>query len=241
MRGNPAGVPSGNSWRRRPDAGTSPLVIRVPQHSIRWVRFDHARAWPVSARWAADRWQSTKATVRHPAADRPHAADVQLKLLCPHAPARCWRCGTTTWRWPKSSASADPPEPLYFLKSPNSFSNPGETIVQARRPTARSSSKANWASSSAAAEHVSARRRRRRTLRLYLRQRRHRARPAQPRSDLRQWTRAKSYDTFGPFGPVVAPGLDRSRCRSRTRLNGRERQNYPAADMSPSAGPNSSA
>jgi len=46
-----------------------------------------------------------------------------------------------------------------------------------------------------------------------------------------QWTRAKSCDTFGPFGPVVATGLDWSQLRIRTLLDGRERQNYPASDM----------
>ncbi|TRZ64673.1 MAG: FAA hydrolase family protein [Rhodocyclaceae bacterium] len=46
-----------------------------------------------------------------------------------------------------------------------------------------------------------------------------------------QWNRAKSCDTFCPFGPVVATGLDWSQLRVRTVLNGSERQNYPASDM----------
>jgi 2-keto-4-pentenoate hydratase/2-oxohepta-3-ene-1,7-dioic acid hydratase in catechol pathway len=46
-----------------------------------------------------------------------------------------------------------------------------------------------------------------------------------------QWARAKSCDTFGPFGPVVAEGLDWSTLHVRTLVNGRERQNYPASDM----------
>lgn len=46
-----------------------------------------------------------------------------------------------------------------------------------------------------------------------------------------QWNRAKSCDTFCPFGPVVATGLDWSQLRIRTLLNGSERQNYPASDM----------
>ena len=46
-----------------------------------------------------------------------------------------------------------------------------------------------------------------------------------------QWTRAKSFDTFGVFGPVVATGLDPSTLVVRTLLNDRERQNYPVADM----------
>ncbi len=46
-----------------------------------------------------------------------------------------------------------------------------------------------------------------------------------------QWTRAKSFDTFGVFGPVVATGLDPLTLSVRTVLNGEERQNYPVSDM----------
>lgn len=46
-----------------------------------------------------------------------------------------------------------------------------------------------------------------------------------------QWVRAKSFDTFGVFGPVIATGLDPMSLRIRTVLNGQERQNYPVSDM----------
>jgi len=46
-----------------------------------------------------------------------------------------------------------------------------------------------------------------------------------------QWTRAKSFDGFGVFGPVVATGLDPNTLTVRTILNGVERQNYPVRDM----------
>ena len=46
-----------------------------------------------------------------------------------------------------------------------------------------------------------------------------------------QWSRAKSFDTFGVFGPVIATGLDPAALVIRTVLNGQERQNYPVADM----------
>ncbi len=46
-----------------------------------------------------------------------------------------------------------------------------------------------------------------------------------------QWSRAKSFDTFGVFGPVVATGLDPMKLHVRTLLNGQERQNYPVSDM----------
>lgn len=46
-----------------------------------------------------------------------------------------------------------------------------------------------------------------------------------------QWVRAKSFDGFGPFGPVLATGLEPRELTIRTVLNGQERQNYPVADM----------
>lgn len=46
-----------------------------------------------------------------------------------------------------------------------------------------------------------------------------------------QWVRAKGFDTFCPFGPAVATGLDPRTLRVRTWLDGEIRQDYPVADM----------
>ena len=46
-----------------------------------------------------------------------------------------------------------------------------------------------------------------------------------------QWVRAKGFDTFLPFGPVIASGLDPAMLVVRTRLNGEVRQDYPISDM----------
>ncbi|HEY5763227.1 MAG TPA: fumarylacetoacetate hydrolase family protein [Rhodocyclaceae bacterium] len=46
-----------------------------------------------------------------------------------------------------------------------------------------------------------------------------------------QWVRAKSFDTFGPFGPVIATGIDPDSLTVKTRLNGQLLQDYPVADM----------
>jgi 2-keto-4-pentenoate hydratase/2-oxohepta-3-ene-1,7-dioic acid hydratase in catechol pathway len=46
-----------------------------------------------------------------------------------------------------------------------------------------------------------------------------------------QWSRAKGFDTFGVFGPVIATDIDPSGLHVKTILNGQERQNYPVADM----------
>ncbi|HEX9452672.1 MAG TPA: fumarylacetoacetate hydrolase family protein [Burkholderiales bacterium] len=46
-----------------------------------------------------------------------------------------------------------------------------------------------------------------------------------------QWTQAKSFDGFGPFGPVIATAVNPAELAVRTLVNGRERQNYPVRDM----------
>ena len=50
-------------------------------------------------------------------------------------------------------------------------------------------------------------------------------------ASFQQWTRAKSFDTFGVFGPVVATELDPAKVSIRTLLNDQERQHYPVSDL----------
>jgi 2-keto-4-pentenoate hydratase/2-oxohepta-3-ene-1,7-dioic acid hydratase in catechol pathway len=46
-----------------------------------------------------------------------------------------------------------------------------------------------------------------------------------------QWARAKSFDGFGAFGPAIETAFDVSAATLRTRVGGRERQNYALSDM----------
>ena len=46
-----------------------------------------------------------------------------------------------------------------------------------------------------------------------------------------QWTRAKSFDSFGIIGPCIAALDDPDALVIRTLVNGEERQHYPVADM----------
>ncbi len=50
-------------------------------------------------------------------------------------------------------------------------------------------------------------------------------------ASFQQWTRAKSFDTFGVFGPVVATGLDPATLSIQTMLNDKQRQHYPVSDL----------
>ena len=46
-----------------------------------------------------------------------------------------------------------------------------------------------------------------------------------------QWTRAKAFDTFCPFGPVIETELELDTARVTANLNGRVRQDYSVEDL----------
>ncbi len=50
-------------------------------------------------------------------------------------------------------------------------------------------------------------------------------------NSFKQWTRSKSYDTFGPFGPWIETEVETQHLVVKTILNSRERQSYPVSDM----------
>ncbi len=50
-------------------------------------------------------------------------------------------------------------------------------------------------------------------------------------ASFQQWTRAKSFDTFGALGPTIAELDDPAGLTVKTLVNGRERQNYQTSDM----------
>lgn len=50
-------------------------------------------------------------------------------------------------------------------------------------------------------------------------------------SSFPQWSRAKSFDTFTPFGPVITTDLDTQSLQVTAQLNGKVRQDYPVSDM----------
>ena len=127
---------------------------------------------------------------------------------------------------------AEPAEPLYFVKTPNSFAAHGATvpvpaaydgrvvfegelaIVIGRR--ARAVPLAEAAAhifGYTCADDITA-------VELLGRD------PAFP-----QWTRAKGFDGFGVFGPVIETDFNPAAASVVTRVGGRERQNYALADM----------
>ena len=124
-----------------------------------------------------------------------------------------------------------PAEPLYFLKPPNSWLNPGEVI---RQPSQAGKivfegelavvigKESKNVSVQDAMQHVFG----------------YTCVNDVTHSDIlnrdssfAQWVRAKGFDTFCPFGPAVVTGLDAQTLVVKTTLNGIVRQEFPISDM----------
>lgn len=46
-----------------------------------------------------------------------------------------------------------------------------------------------------------------------------------------QWARAKSFDTFAPFGPAIVTDLDPAELRVESFVNGKKKQSAPVSDL----------
>ncbi|HEY4069062.1 MAG TPA: fumarylacetoacetate hydrolase family protein [Burkholderiaceae bacterium] len=126
---------------------------------------------------------------------------------------------------------AVPAEPLYLLKAPNSFANPGDVI---RQPRSRGKvvfegelgivigRTASGVAEADAMDHVFGY-----TCANDVTE----AEILNRDASFTQWVRAKGLDTFCPMGPVVATGLDASTLVVTTTLNDDVRQRYPISDM----------
>ncbi len=156
----------------------------------------------------------------------------EVRLLTPTQPSKMIALWNNFHALAAKMNVPEPAEPLYFLKANNSFLATGETI---RRPRAYAgkvvyegelgivigkpckdvpeAGTAPYIFGYTCVNDVTA------------------AELIDKDPTFAQWVRAKSFDTFGVFGPAVATGLDPMTLSVRTVLNGQERQNYPLADM----------
>ncbi len=127
---------------------------------------------------------------------------------------------------------AIPAEPLYFVKTPNSFAAHGQAIPALEPEVGRVAYEGELAivigrraknvAPELAAAHIFGYACANDLTAMELLQRD----PSFP-----QWTRAKGFDGFGVFGPVIETDFDPAKASLRTLVGGRERQNYPLADM----------
>src|SRR5262245_47667819 len=150
-----------------------------------------------------------------------------LKLLTPCQPSKLiglwnnFHAAAAKYGW------ATPAEPLYFIKTANCYLAPGGSILAPADYDGRVffegelgvviGKRCKRASVASAAEHVLGFTCINDVTALDLMHR---------DASFAHWTRAKSCDTFGPFGPVIATGLDPAQLTVVARINGRERQNF---------------
>ncbi len=155
----------------------------------------------------------------------------EVKLLAPTVPGKVIALWNNFLALATRLELQTPLEPLYFLKSPNSYLNPDETIcapagdhkivfegelgiVIGKTCKAVPVTEAeSYVFGYTCANDVTA------------------ADILNRDATFAQWVRAKGFDTFCPLGPTIATGLDASRLRVTTTLNGQIRQDYPISDM----------
>jgi 2-keto-4-pentenoate hydratase/2-oxohepta-3-ene-1,7-dioic acid hydratase in catechol pathway len=156
----------------------------------------------------------------------------EVEILAPCKPSKV----LALWNNFKTAAEKNgwtaPTEPLYFLKSPNSYSHHLQAVMRPREDAGRVIYEAE--------------------LGIVIGQR-GRDIPIHEanryifgytcvndvtavellRSDasFEQWTRAKNFDGFTPFGPWIETDLDITKAIVNAKVNGRERQNYALSDM----------
>ena len=154
------------------------------------------------------------------------------ELLPPCVPSKI----VALWNNSKSAAEKQgleqPADPLFFLKGPNTYLAPGGTIRKPASYDGRVIYEAELGivigknckevEQDAAAEFIFGYTCVNDVTALQVLD----ADPTFP-----QWARAKGYDTFGPFGPVIATDVDISEASIRAALHGRARQNYPVSDL----------
>ncbi len=155
-----------------------------------------------------------------------------VRLLTPSRPSKVIALWNNFHAGAEKLKLAVPMEPHYFLKAPNSYLNPFETIRKPRSSNGKVGFEGELGvvigktckeiAESDAMSYVFGYTCVNDVWIFDLVNRN----PAFP-----QWTRSKGFDTFCPMGPAVATGLDPATLVVKSILNGQERQNYPISDM----------
>jgi 2-keto-4-pentenoate hydratase/2-oxohepta-3-ene-1,7-dioic acid hydratase in catechol pathway len=156
----------------------------------------------------------------------------EVEILAPCHPTKV----IALWNNFKSAAEKNgwsaPAEPLYFLKSPNSYSHHLQAVIRPKQPVGRVvyeaelgivigqrgrdiplEEAAHYIFGYTCVNDVTA------------------VELLRSDASFEQWTRAKNFDGFTPFGPWIETELDCTKTIVTAKVNGRERQNYPVSDM----------
>jgi len=198
----------------------------------RWLRFEHEGSVHYGL-LEADRVQPGRGdpfTQWSPAGPSLPLASVQL--LTPCQPSKLIGLWNNFHAAAAKYGLAIPPEPFYFIKAPNCYLAPGANIVAPAGYDGRVfyegelgvviGKRCKGVSLAEAAEYV---------LGFTCVNDVTALEHIDRNPSFAHWTRGKSCDTFGPFGPVIATGLDPAQLSVIARINGRERQNFPMSDM----------
>jgi 2-keto-4-pentenoate hydratase/2-oxohepta-3-ene-1,7-dioic acid hydratase in catechol pathway len=154
-----------------------------------------------------------------------------VRLLMPTVPSKVIALWNNFAALGQKLNLAVPAEPLYLLKAPNSFANPGDLIKKPRcdgkvvfegELAIVIGKRASGVAEADALDHVFG----------YTCANDVTVADILNRdASFAQWVRAKGFDTFCPMGPAIATGLDAATLVVKTRLNGELRQDYPISDM----------
>ena len=155
-----------------------------------------------------------------------------IEILAPCQPTKV----LALWNNFKAAAEKNgwsaPTEPLYFFKSPNSYSHHLQAVIRPQQDVGRVVYEAELGivigkrgrdiSLENAKQHIFGYTCVNDVTAVEL-----------LRSDtsFEQWTRAKNFDGFTPFGPWIETELDCTNAVVTAKVNGRERQNYAVSDM----------
>ena len=208
------------------------FVDAPPAPQRRWLRFRHAgkTGFGVLHGNTVHEWQGDMFGECSPTGAIFTVAEIEL--LTPTQPTKVIALWNNFKALGEKLQLAVPAEPLYLVKTPNSYLAPGLTIkppvsggkvvfegelgiVIGKTATAVSEADAlDYVFGYTCANDVT-------VADLLFRD-----------ASFAQWIRAKGQDGFCPLGPVVATGLDPAALSVKTLLDGQVRQHYPISDMS---------
>lgn len=198
---------------------------------IKWVRFEKSGGIGFGCLEGEQIRVHSGDMFDQPKATGETVALSSVRLICPVVPTKVVALWNNFAQLSAKLNLSKPPEPLYLLKAPNSFSDPealipkpaaegkvvfeGELgIVIGKRAKAVSVAEANdFIFGFTIANDVT-------HSDILFRD-----------STFPQWVRSKGFDGFLPMGPCVVTGLDAKTLVVKTVLNGDVRQEYPIADM----------
>jgi len=152
---------------------------------------------------------------------------VEVELLAPSRPSKIVCVGLNYTEHARELGMEIPTEPIIFLKPPSSALSPGASIILPRESEQVDyegemaivvSQRCQRVSAARADDYILG----------YTCFNDVTARDLQRRDG--QWTRAKSFDTFAPFGPAIAR-IDPNDASIKTRVNGELRQSSNTSDL----------